>query len=136
VVTRTASLEGISMTDPETSTQFQRFFAAFDAHDVKALEGFITDDIQLQLGNTDTLHGAAAFVGAVNAFHASVAGVRHEILHLYRDDDIAAIEFAVHYTRLDGKLVTLPCCNIFRLRDGLIAEYRSYLDATPVYADT
>jgi len=41
----------------------------------------------------------------------------------------------VHYTRHDSRVVTLPCCNVFRLRDGLIAEYRSYIDATPVYAD-
>jgi len=123
------------MTDTTTSALFHRFFAAFDAHDVKTLEGFITDDIQLRLGNADTVHGAAAFVGAVNAFHGSVAGVRHELLHVYRDGDIAVIEFAVRYTRLDGNVVTLPCCNVFRLRDGLIAEYRSYVDATPVYAD-
>jgi hypothetical protein len=27
----------------------------------------------------------------------------------------------------------LPCCNVFKLRDGLISEYRSYMDANPVY---
>jgi ketosteroid isomerase-like protein len=43
-------------------------------------------------------------------------------------------EFDVYYTRLDGGEVTLPCCNVFRLRDGLVAEYRSYIDATPVYS--
>ncbi len=124
------------MTDTATATRFHRFFAAFDAHDVKTLVGFITDDIQLRLGNAETVHGEAAFVDAVNAFHGSVAAVRHEILHVYRDGDVAIVEFAVRYTRLDGKVVTLPCCNVFRLRDGLIADYRSYLDATPVYADT
>jgi ketosteroid isomerase-like protein len=34
----------------------------------------------------------------------------------------------------DGGEVTLPCCNVLRLRDGLVAEYRSYIDATPVYS--
>ena len=43
-------------------------------------------------------------------------------------------EFDVHYTRHDGSVVVLPCCNVFRIRDGLISEYRSYVDATPVYA--
>jgi limonene-1,2-epoxide hydrolase len=43
-------------------------------------------------------------------------------------------EFDVHYTRLDEGEVTLPCCNVFRLRDGLVAEYRSYIDATPVHS--
>jgi len=43
-------------------------------------------------------------------------------------------ELDVHYTRLDGGQVIVPCCNVFRLRDGSVAEYRSYIDATPVYA--
>ena len=48
--------------------------------------------------------------------------------------DALIAEFDVHYTRLDGREVTLPCCNVFRLRDGLVSEYRSYIDANPVYA--
>jgi ketosteroid isomerase-like protein len=40
----------------------------------------------------------------------------------------------VHYRRLDGGKVTRRCCNVLRLRDGLIAEYRSYIEAIPVYA--
>ena len=64
--------------------QLREMFGAFDAQDVSALAGLVTDD--------------------------------------------------VHYTRLDRGQVTIPCCNVFRLRDGLVAEYRSYIDATPVYA--
>jgi hypothetical protein len=35
---------------------------------------------------------------------------------------------------LDGKDVTVPCSNVFQLREGLVAGYRSYIDASPVYA--
>jgi ketosteroid isomerase-like protein len=81
------------------------------------------------------VQGKAAFVDAVNAFLGSVAAVRHEVLHVFADRDAAIVEFDVHYTRHDNNVVTLPCCNVFRLRDGLIAEYRSYIDAAPVYAE-
>jgi hypothetical protein len=27
----------------------------------------------------------------------------------------------------------LPCCNVFRLRDGFVADYRVYMDINPVY---
>lgn len=96
----------------------------------------MTDDVHLRLGNADLIHGKGSSVDAVNGFLASIAGVRHEILRVFTDTDAAIVEFDVHYTRHDGRVVTLPCCNVFRLRDGLIAEYRSYIDATPVYADT
>jgi ketosteroid isomerase-like protein len=116
--------------------QLARVFAAFDARDVATLATFITDDVQLRLGNALLIRGKGGFVDAVNAFHDSVAGVHHEILNVYSDGDIAIVEFDVHYTRRDGKTVVLPCCNVFRITDGLISEYLSYVDATPVYAPT
>jgi ketosteroid isomerase-like protein len=112
-----------------------KIFATFDARDVSTLAEFMTDDVQLRLGNAEMIQGKAAFVDAVSAFLGSVTGVRHEIVNVFTDRDAAIVEFDVHYTRHDNQVVTLPCCNVFRLRDGLIAEYRSYIDATPVYAE-
>jgi ketosteroid isomerase-like protein len=123
------------MTDNTVADQLVHVFASFDAGDVSTLAGFMTDDVALRLGNADAVHGKAAFVDAVNGFLASIAGVRHEILNVFTDGDAATVEFDVHYTRHDGRTVTVPCCNVFRLRDGLIAEYRSYIDATPVYSE-
>ena len=74
------------------------------------------------------------FSAAVDAFLSSITVVRHEILDMWSDGDVVIAEFDVHYTRHDGGEVTLPCCNVFRLHDGLVAEYRSYMDAIPVYA--
>jgi ketosteroid isomerase-like protein len=112
----------------------RRMFATFDAKDVSGLAAVMTDDVRLRLGNSEAVQGKSAFAQAVNAFLASVAGFRHEVLNVWSDGDALIAEFDVHYTRLDGGEVTLPCCNVFRLRDGLVAEYRSYIDATPVYA--
>jgi ketosteroid isomerase-like protein len=123
-------------TNRTTADQLTRVFAAFDARDVSTLATFITDDVQLRLGNGPAVRGKADFVDEVNAFHDSVAGVHHEILYVYTDDDIAIVEFDVRYTRRDGRTVVLPCCNVFRITNGLISEYRSYVDATPVYAPT
>jgi ketosteroid isomerase-like protein len=116
------------------SNLVRRMFATFDAQDVSGLARFVTDDVRLRLGNSKAVQGKSAFVEAVNAFLGSVGGFRHEVLNVWSDGDALIAEFDVHYTRLDGDEVTLPCCNVFRLRDGLIAEYRSYVDATPVYA--
>jgi ketosteroid isomerase-like protein len=123
------------MTGTAVSEQLRRVFATFDAQDVETLSSFMTDDVRLRLGNAEVIEGRPAFIAAVDAFLASIAGVRHEILHVYGDGDDAIVEFDVHYTRHDGNVVVVPCCNVFRLRDGLIAEYRSYIDATPVYAE-
>ena len=111
-----------------------QMFATFDAKEVSTLASFTTDDVRLRLGNAGAVRGKPAFIEAVVAFLASVAAFRHQVINVWSDGDVVVAEFDVHYTRLDGREVTVPCCNVFRLRDGLVAEYRSCLDATPVYS--
>ena len=38
----------------------------------------------------------------------------------------------VHYRRLDGGELNLPCCNVFGVRDGVVNDYRIYMDVNPV----
>jgi hypothetical protein len=40
----------------------------------------------------------------------------------------------VYYRRLDGRELTSPCCNIFRVDNGLVDDYRIYMDVNPVLA--
>ena len=124
--------EGPNLANP--ADHVRAIFGAFDAKDVSTFAAFMTDDVRLRLGNAEPVQGKPAFVEAVSAFLASVAGFRHEVLNVWSDGDALIAEFDVRYTRLDGREVTLPCCNVFRLRDGLLAEYRSYVDASPVYS--
>lgn len=112
----------------------REIFAAFDAKDVPALAAMVTDDVRLRLGNAAMLQGKPAFVDAVRDFAGSVAGSRHDVINAWSDGDALIAELEVHYTRLDGGEITLPCCNVFQLRDGSIADYRVYIDITPVYA--
>src|ERR1700736_3091750 len=101
------------------SDRIHMMFATFDAKDVSALAAFMTDDVRLRLGNAEPVQGKSAFVQAVDAFLASVAGFRHEALNVWSAGDALVAEFDVHYPRLDRGEVSLPCCNVFRLRDGL-----------------
>jgi hypothetical protein len=43
---------------------------------------------------------------------------------VWSDRDALIAELEVDYTRLDGRELTLACCTVFRLRDGLVADYR------------
>jgi ketosteroid isomerase-like protein len=112
----------------------QSIFAAFDAQDVAGLAAMMADDVRLQLGNSPVVAGKPEFVKAVEAFLGSVASFSHSIVNVWSDGDALIAELEVGYTRLDGKRLTLPCCNVFRIRNGLVSDYRSYMDITPVYA--
>jgi ketosteroid isomerase-like protein len=121
---------------PETLSPLhhvQAIFAAFDSKDIAALAALVTDDVRLQIGNADVVNGKPEFVEALEAFVVSVASFRHTVTNVWTDVDAVIAELKVHYTRLDGTELTLPCCNVFRLRDGAVADYRVYMDITPVY---
>jgi 6-methylsalicylate decarboxylase len=109
-------------------------FAAFDAKDIAGLAAMMTDDVRLQLGNADPVEGKPAFVEALQAFFSSVARFRHGVTNVWSDRDTLIAELEVHYTRIDGAELMLPVCNLFRLRDGSVADYRVYMDIAPVYA--
>jgi ketosteroid isomerase-like protein len=114
--------------------QAHTIFAAFDAKDIAGLATMMADDVRLQLGNADAVEGKSAFVEALQTFFASVARFRHVVTSVWSDREALIAELEVRYTRLDGIEVTLPVCNVFRLRDGSVVDYRVYMDITPVYA--
>ena len=68
------------------------------------------------------------------ALPISVARFRHVVTNVWSDREALIAELEVHYTRLDGAQLTLPVCNVFRLRDGSVADYRVYMDIARVPA--
>ena len=94
----------------------QTIFAAIDSLDPRALVGFVAEDATMRFGNAEPLVGPEAIVAASEAFLATVRGVRHHIREVWTVDattiatTIADTE--VTYTRLDGKVVTVPVVSI------------------------
>jgi ketosteroid isomerase-like protein len=109
-------------------------FAALDAKDSAAVTARMTADVRMRLGNADLVEGKAKFREATAAFVASINAIRHVITSMWSVDDVVIAEMDVPYERLDARKVTLAVCNVFRGRDGLVSDYRVYLDIGPVYA--
>ena len=110
---------------------------AIDALDADRLAPLLADDVHFRFGSAPPLTGKADCLAASREFSASIAAVRHEITHVWEPEPGTAVAVLdVHYRRHDGGELTLPCCNIFRLRDGLVTDYRIYMDINPVYAPT
>jgi ketosteroid isomerase-like protein len=113
----------------------RELFAATDAKDVAANAAYLTEDIELRFGNNEPVIGKVDYEAMSTQFYASLKSLRHEIHSLWTvDDDVVITEMTVHYERLDGQRLSLPCANIFRLRDGLVADYRIFMDVNPVFA--
>jgi ketosteroid isomerase-like protein len=123
----------VELLSPEKT--IREMFVTTDARDVEANAAYLTEDVELRFGNNEPVVGKPAYVATSTGFFASLKSLRHEIHSVWTvDGDVVITEMTVHYERLDGQQLSLPCANIFRLRDGLIADYRIFMDVNPVFA--
>jgi ketosteroid isomerase-like protein len=112
-------------------------FAAIDRGDVDAVTAHFRDDVKIRLGNNDPVHGKDGFAAMLGQFTSSLKGVRHELhdaWHAAEDGNVLVVTLTVHYTRPDDRVVSLPCCNVFGLADGLVVHYQVYFDIGPVFS--
>ncbi len=93
-MTYTDAAGALNLVSP--SDRRRAVLVAFDATDVSMLAAHMTDDVRLRLGNAETVEGKTAFVDALNAFLASVAGFRHEIIDVRSYGDALITELDVH----------------------------------------
>ena len=115
------------------TTTVRGVFIAIDAGDPHSLLGLLADDVHFRFGNAEPIEGKAAFSQFCAGFFASIAGIRHTIHDLWQiGDDTVVSVMDVWYRRLDGQELTLPCCNVFRLTDGQVRDYRIFMDISPL----
>lgn len=110
-------------------------FDALDHADIEQMVEYMTDDVVTAFGNFPELDGKAAFHSMFRDVAKSVSSVRHEIHDLWpvaQDVDVLVARMTVTYTRHDGSAITLPCCNVFRMRANLVSHYSVYMDISPV----
>ena len=113
---------------------FGKLFVSIDAMDMEGFLAPIAPNAEFRFGSAPTVHGHAAIREAVDGFFSTIAGLSHDLQRLVSRDNAVVVEGEVTYTRHDGSKITLPFCNVFEVKDGLISLYRIYADITPLYA--
>jgi hypothetical protein len=90
-------------------------------------------EVHFRFGNAEPTNTRSELLAAARAFRGSIAGLRHTILDLWEVNGGTVIAIMdVHYERLDGRELNLPCCNVFRVRNGCVDKYLIYMDINPV----
>ena len=125
------------MTDaPQTNIGLVRtLIRAVDDADHHAIAARTATDVRFRFGNATPTSTQSELLAAAESFRAAIADLRHTVLDIWEvDDDTVIAIMDVYYRRLDGRELNLPCCNVFRVRDGLIDTYLIYMDVNPVIA--
>lgn len=109
-------------------SRLQPLFEAIDARDAEAFASFLSPDVEFVFANAPTLHGREQVQTAIAGFFSGLAGLRHELSEHWRIGDHLIMRGTVTYTRHDGSQLSVPFANTFRIRHGLIGEYRIFGD--------
>lgn len=111
-----------------------RVFAIVDAMKIEAFAELFADSGRFVFANAEPLIGRPAIVAGLSGFFSSIQGIRHELVNEWSVDADTTVESLVTYRRPDDKTVTVPAVSIWRPGDdGLITDYRIYVDLAPLY---
>jgi SnoaL-like domain/Domain of unknown function (DUF1857) len=117
----------------ERTELIKRMFAAGESMNVENFVKFYTEDALYQFSNFPIAYGPQGIRDASGDFLKVVAAVYHNIKSIWENGDTLICEMEVTYTRKDGRIFTLPCCDTIRLNGDLVQELRIYMDITPVF---
>lgn len=109
-------------------------FKAVDDLDAKRFSDYFAEDGVFVFGNADPVKGRAAIAEYVKNFLSMIRGSVHDLSDVWRIDGNIITRLRVTYTRHDGKKLSFPCVTIWQIKDDLIADYRIYIDNTPLFA--
>ncbi len=111
----------------------KRMFEAGESMNVHNFVKFYNDDAYYQFSNFPVAYGPQGIVNASTTFLEKVGAIKHNIINLWEiDQNTLVCEMTVTYTRKDGEVHTLPCCDTIRIKNGKVQELRIYMDISPV----
>jgi ketosteroid isomerase-like protein len=121
---------------PRTDTDsdlIRTLIRAVDDSDQDTIAALTTTDVHFRFGNAAPTGTRSELLAAEKSFRDTIADLRHTILNLWEVGDGTVVALMdVYYRRLDGRELNLPCCNVFGVRDGVVNDYRIYMDVNPV----
>jgi len=119
---------------PERNAELvKRLFSRGEAFDSEGFITFFTDNPLYQFGNFEVCLDKESIKKSADAFFSKISAVYHEIKMMWEVEDVVFVEMDVTYWRKDGSLISLPCCDIFRVEGDKFSELRIFMDVNPVF---
>ena len=117
----------------------KQMFLTGEGMNVENFVKFYTDDAVYQFSNFPVVYGPEGIRKSSGSFEdkgsflGQVEGVLHHLKEIWEvEEDTLVVDMDVTYIHHDGKLFTVPCCDIIRFRDAKVRELLIFMDITPV----
>jgi hypothetical protein len=120
---------------PMNIDEFVRdYWLSIDTLDLDKFLTFFTPDCTMGFGSYPLVYGLEGVRGMIAPVFAGVAGMRHQRLGLWVQEDVTLARGEVTYTRHDKSTVTIPFMTYFQFADRHIQWTHVYIDIAPLYA--
>jgi len=120
------------MTHLDTTQLIQQIHKADEALDVDAFVNLLASDVELRLGSSPSVQGKEQVRQAIAYFFGTIKGIKHRLIQFWEQGDTIIFQAEVTYTRHDGSQVTLPYVDVLERSDGLVKNYKIYIDLAPL----
>ncbi len=121
----------MTQTTDTTLDIVERFNQAFNRHDVDAVMALMTDDVVFE--NTspppdgERYEGQASVRGFWERFFGSSPSARFDSEDIFAAGDRCTVRWVYHWVDREGKPGHVRGVDVFRVRDGKVAEKLSYV---------
>lgn len=110
-------------------------FQSIDAQDSRAFSALFDDSGEFRFANAPAVVGPAAIEQAVAGFFGSIGGLSHRLLQTWEGRDSWVVEGEVTYTRKNGTRLTVPFCDIFKMRGTKVKAWLIFMDISQLYTE-
>lgn len=117
----------------ENNKHLDELSIALDNKDIEKVISFLTDDCLFQAGNNEPIQGKELIADTLNNFFDSVISTKHEVGDKFETENSVVHRGRVTYTRLDNSLLTIPFCDVFKMKGTKIAEYYIYINWSELF---
>ncbi len=115
-----------------TKIKLEDVFAIIDRKDADGFAEHLTEDAVFRFGSQEPVHGRQAVRDYVAGFFGTIKALRHRLGDRWEGDGSLVCAGEVTYTLLDGRNVTLPFVDVFRLEGDAISDWLIYIDPAPM----
>ena len=116
----------MSGTEP-TPTTIERFNEAFNQHDVDAVMHLMTDDVVFENTSGGRFEGQVVVRGVLTRAFELMSTGRFDTEDLFASDDRCVVQWTYTFDTAEPERGHVRGVDIFRVRDGLVAEKSSYV---------
>ncbi len=125
----------INQLSDQAYENYLAYLKAMDNKDVESYGTFLANDVEMTFNNDPFGKGKEVILSGLGKYWQSFASIEHDLINIYGSDRNYVLEAMNHYTRHDGKSVTVKAVAFTDLNEeGKVRSVRLYMDTTPVFA--